>query len=70
MARFEIGQGPKKKQMEWADFEKYFKKQYLSESYYEIKTKEFYELQLGQMAMDDLINQILGITKVCALYLG
>jgi hypothetical protein len=30
--------------MEWSDFKKYFKKQYLSESYYERKTKEFYEL--------------------------
>jgi hypothetical protein len=35
----------------------HFKKQYLSKIYYEIKTKEFYELQLGQMFMDDLIKE-------------
>jgi hypothetical protein len=29
----------KEKYMEWSYFKKYFKKQYLSESYYEIKTK-------------------------------
>jgi hypothetical protein len=34
----------KEKQLEWFDFKKYFKKQYLSENYYERKMKEFYEL--------------------------
>jgi len=34
-----LAKGLKEKQMEWEDFKKYFKKQYLSESYYEIKTK-------------------------------
>jgi hypothetical protein len=29
----------KEKQLEWSDFKKYFKKQYLFESYYERKTK-------------------------------
>ena len=29
----------KEKHMEWLEFKKYFKKQYLSESYYERKTK-------------------------------
>ena len=42
--------------MEWSYFKKYFKKQCLYDIYYEIKTKEFYELRLGQMAMDNLIN--------------
>jgi hypothetical protein len=37
-----LTKGLKEKQMEWAYFKKYFKKQYLSESYYERKTKEFY----------------------------
>jgi hypothetical protein len=35
-----------KEKMEWVDFKKHFKKQYLSEIYYERKTKEFYELKL------------------------
>jgi hypothetical protein len=34
-----LAKGLKEKQMEWSDFKKYFKKQYLSESYYERKTK-------------------------------
>jgi hypothetical protein len=34
----------KEKQLEWSDFKKYFKKQYLSERYYERKMEEFYEL--------------------------
>jgi hypothetical protein len=54
-----LAKGLKEKQLEWSDFKKYFKKQYLSESYYERKTKAFYELQLGQMTMEDLINKFL-----------
>jgi hypothetical protein len=34
-----LAKGLKEKQMEWYDFKKYFKKQYLSESYYERKNK-------------------------------
>jgi hypothetical protein len=58
-----LAKGLKGKQMEWLDFKKYFKKQCLSESYYEIKTKEFYELRLGQMTMDDLINKFLELLR-------
>jgi hypothetical protein len=39
-----LGKGLKEKHMEWLEFKKYFKKQYLSVSFYERKTKEFYEL--------------------------
>ena len=53
----------KEKQMEWSDFKKYFKKQYLSESYYERKTKEFYEQRLSQMAMEDMINKFLKLLR-------
>lgn len=34
-----LAKGLKDKQMEWSDFNKYFKKQYLSKSYNERKTK-------------------------------
>jgi hypothetical protein len=34
-----LAKGLKEKQLEWSDFKKYFKKQYLSESYYERKMK-------------------------------
>ena len=39
-----LAKGLKEKQMEWSKFKNVFKKQYLSESYYERKTKAFYEL--------------------------
>ena len=55
--------GLKDKQLEWSDFKKYFKKQYLSESYYKRKTKEFYELRLRHMTMEDLINKFLKLIR-------
>ena len=50
-----ISHGLKEKKLEWSEFKKLFKK-YLLEIYYERKTKEFYELKLIQMTMEDLIN--------------
>ena len=58
-----ISHGLKKKNLEWAEFKRLFKKQYLSESYYERKTKIFYELRLGQMTMEDLINKFLDLLR-------
>jgi hypothetical protein len=58
-----LAKGLKEKQMEWLDFKKYFKKQYLSENYSERKNKEFYELRLGQMDMEDLINKFLELLR-------
>ena len=58
-----LAKGLKEKQMEWSDFEKYFKKKYLSKSYYERNNKELYELRLGQMTMDDLINKFLKLLR-------
>jgi hypothetical protein len=45
--------------MSWKHFEKYFKKNYLSEKYFDGKTKEFYELKLGQLTIDEYIKKIL-----------
>ena len=58
-----LSKGLKEKHLEWSNFKMYFKKQYLLESYYERKTKEFYELRLGQMAMEDLINKFLELQR-------
>ena len=49
----------KQKNLTRSEFKKLFKKQYLSEINYERNTKEFYELKLCQMSMDDLINKFL-----------
>ena len=53
----------KEKNLEWAKFKRLFKKQYLCESYYKRKNKEFYQLRLGQMAMEDLINKFLDLLQ-------
>ena len=58
-----ISHGLKEKNLEWAEFKRLLKKQYLSKSYYERKTKEFYELRLGQMTMEDLINKFLDLLR-------
>ena len=52
-----------KEDLEWLEFKKLFKKQYLSKIYYERKTKEFYELKLGQMTTEDLINKFLDLLR-------
>ena len=58
-----LAKGLKEKHLEWSDFKKYFKKQYLSESYYKRKMKKFYELRLGQMSMEDLINKFMELLR-------
>ena len=49
--------------MEWAEFKRLFKKLYLSKNYYERKTKEFYELRLVLMTMEELINKFLDLLR-------
>ena len=39
--------GIREKNINWSMFKKYFKKNFLSEQYYEERAKEFYELKLG-----------------------
>ena len=58
-----LAKGLKEKQLECSDFKKYFKKQYLYESYYERNMKEFDELRLGKMTMEDLINKFLELLR-------
>jgi hypothetical protein len=58
-----LAKGLKEKQLEWFDFKKYFNKHYLFERYYERKMKEFYELQRGQMMMEDLMNKFLELLR-------
>ena len=58
-----ISQGLKEKTLEWAEFKRLFKKQYLSENYYERNTKEFFELRLGSMNMEELINKFLDLLR-------
>jgi hypothetical protein len=38
--------GIHEKDLSWKQFEKYFKKKYLSEKYFDVNTKELYELYM------------------------
>jgi hypothetical protein len=51
------------KDLSWKQFEKYFKKKYLLEKYFDGKTKEFYELKLGQLTIDEYIKKILELMR-------
>jgi hypothetical protein len=45
------------KDLSWNQFEKYFRKQYLSKKYMDGKTKEFYELWLGELTIEEFVNK-------------
>ena len=51
--------GIKERYVTWKTFKKIFKRKYLSEHYYEEKYKEFYELRLGAMIMNELCSKLL-----------
>jgi hypothetical protein len=55
--------GIHEEELSWKQLEKYFKKKYLSERYYDEKTKEFYELKLGQHTMDEYVNKFLELIR-------
>jgi len=58
--------GIHEKELSWGKFEKYFKKKYLSERYYDNKTKEFYELKLRYLAINEYINKFLELLMYVA----
>lgn len=41
----------------WEKFQRYFKERYLTERFYDEKTREFHDLQLGQQTMDKFITR-------------
>jgi hypothetical protein len=49
--------------LSWERFEKYFKKKYLSEKYFDKKTKEFYELKLGQHTIEEYVSRFLELLR-------
>jgi len=55
--------GVHEKELSWKQFEKYFRKQYLSEKYMDGKTKEFYKLRLGQITIDEYVNKFLELLR-------
>jgi hypothetical protein len=51
------------KNLSWKQFEKYFNNKYVSEKYFDGKNKEFYELKLGQLTIDEYINKLLELIR-------
>jgi hypothetical protein len=49
--------------LSWERFEKYFRKKYLSEKYFDEKTKEFYELKLGQRTIEEYVSRFLKLLR-------
>jgi hypothetical protein len=55
--------GIHEKDLPWKQFEKHFKKKYLLEKYFDGKTKEFYELRLGQLTIEEYVNKFLELLR-------
>jgi hypothetical protein len=49
--------------LSWERFEKYFRKKYLSEKYFDKKTKEFYELKSGQRTIEEYVRRFLELLR-------
>ena len=47
----------------WNQFKNYFKQKYLSDRYYDDKIKEFHELRLGQLIMEEYANKFLELLR-------
>jgi hypothetical protein len=53
----------KDKSVTWREFKKYFENKYLTKRYYEKKIKEFFELKLGSMTIDEYERRFLELLK-------
>jgi hypothetical protein len=51
------------KSVTWKEFKKYFEKKYLTKRYYDKKMKEFFELKLGSMTIDEYERRFLELLK-------
>lgn len=43
--------------MTWQEFQKHFKDKYLTECYYDEKSKEFHELRVGALTIDEYVKR-------------
>jgi hypothetical protein len=53
----------KEKSVTWRKFKKYFEKKYLTKRYYDKKMKEFFELKLGNMIIDECERRFIELLK-------
>ena len=49
--------------LSWERSEKYFRKKYLSEKYFDEKSKEFYEHKLGQRTIEEYVSRFLELLR-------
>ena len=55
--------GVHEEDLSWKRFEKYFRKKYLLERYFNKKDKEFYELKLGKLTIEEYVNRFLDLLR-------
>jgi len=53
----------KENSVTWREFKKYFEKKYLSKRYFDKKMKEFFELKLGSMTIEQYERSFLELPK-------
>jgi hypothetical protein len=51
------------KRISWRQFKEYFQEKYLSEHYYEKKMKDFFEIRLGTMTMEEYEKRFFELLK-------
>ena len=51
------------KTVTWEDFQVKFKNRYLNERYYDDKEKEFQELRLGQLTIDEFVTKFTNLLR-------
>ena len=51
------------RRLKWKQFKKYIKQKYLSNRYYDDKIKEFHELRLRQLTMEEYANKFLELLR-------
>jgi hypothetical protein len=53
----------REKDITWKEFRRYFERKYLTKRYYDRKMKEFFELKLGSMTIDEYERKFLELLK-------
>jgi N-glycosylase/DNA lyase len=53
----------KEKRVTWREFKKHFENKYLTKRYYDKKMKDFFELKLASMTIDDYERRFLELLK-------
>jgi hypothetical protein len=54
------------KKITWREFKRYFQNKYLTKRYYDRKMKDFFELNIGSMTIDDYERRLLELLKYVA----